>query len=165
MRIAAAVILTLAFAPRARAEQKIAFISVQEVIDESAEGKAAQNQFKVDLDKLQGELEAKRLKLVALSDELEKQSAVLNPEVLEKRRTELQGKQRQFQEATLRSQQALKQQEAKDTQRLLERVKRATALVAEQDGYSVVFQREQVFQFAPADDITNQVIRKMNQGK
>lgn len=152
----------VAAAPLARAD-KIAVVDMQRAIAETTEGKAALAKLKAEVDKKQKELEQKRDELKKMDEDLTKQAAVLKPDVLEKKRQDLQQKLMSWQEAAMRSQRDLQEKEQKATQPIVDKLLRAVGAIADRDKFSLVVRQEVVLWPQHTEmDITNEVIRKAN---
>ena len=70
----------LALAAPAFAEIKIGIVDLQRALNESAAGKKAKEQFKVEFDRMQGSLKGEKDKLDKMKEDLDKQGAVLKPD-------------------------------------------------------------------------------------
>jgi outer membrane protein len=101
-----------------------------------------------------------------MEEEFLKQQSVLQPAAAQKKREELQQKVMQLQDALQRAQQDIGQKEAKVLQPLQDKVLRAIDALARRDNYNMVLRSDVVLwpQQSPMD-ITNEVIRKVNEMK
>lgn len=160
------VLATAGAASTAQAQQKIAIVNIQRAIEESSEGKSAIGSLKTEAERKQKELEQKRDELKKLDEELAKQAAVLKPDVIEKKRQDLQQKFVQLQEAAMRAQRELQEKEMKVTGPLQDKVLRAIAGIAARDKFALVLRSDVVLWPQQSEmDITNEVIRKTNESK
>ena len=160
-----ALTLSLTLGGVARA-QKIAVVNMQQAIETTTDGKAALGKLKSEVEKKQKELEQKRDELKKLDEDLAKQAAILKPDVLEKKKQELQAKMAQWQEAAMRSQKDLQEKESKATQTIVDKLLRAIAAISARDKFSMVVRSEVVLWPQHTEmDITNEVIRKANEMK
>jgi outer membrane protein len=160
-----AMVLPLLCGGVARA-QKVALVNMQHAIEATNEGKAALAKLKAEVDKKQKELEQKRDELKKLDEDLSKQASILKPDVLDKKKQELQQKMVQWQEAAMRSQKELQEKEAKATQPIVDKILRAVGQIAARDKFTMVLRNEVVLWPQQSEmDITNEVIRKANENK
>jgi outer membrane protein len=75
---AAVLVAALAVAgPGWAADFKIGIVDLQRALNESAAGKRAKDQFKVEFDKMQNSLKGEKDRLDRMKDDLEKQSVVV----------------------------------------------------------------------------------------
>jgi outer membrane protein len=163
LSVAGAVMLPGAMA---HAQQKIAIVDIRRAIEETNEGKASIGGLKAEADRKQKELLTKQDELKKLEEDFLKQQSVLQPAAAQKKREELQQKVMQLQEALQRAQQDIGQKEAKVLQPLQEKVVRAIDALARRDNFAMVLRSDVVLwpQQSPMD-ITNEVIRKVNEMK
>jgi outer membrane protein len=146
--------------------QKIAIVNIQRAIEDTSEGKAAIGTLKAEAERKQKELEQKRDELKKLDEELAKQAAVLKPDVIEKKKQDLQQKFVQLQDAAMRAQRELQEKEMKVTGPLQDKVLRAIATIAARDKFTLVLRQDVVLWPQQSEmDITNEVIRKANEFK
>lgn len=163
MGVACSVMLS---AELAHAQQKIAIVDIRRAIEETTEGKASIGGLKAEADRKQKELLSKQDELKKLEEDFLKQQSVLQPAAAQKKREELQQKVMQLQEALQRAQQDIGQKEAKVLQPLQEKVMRAIDVLAKRDNFAMVLRNDVVlWPQQSAMDITNEVIRKVNEMK
>ena len=153
-------------AGKAQAQQKIAIVDIRRAIEESTEGKQSIGGLKAEAERKQKELLTKQDELKKLEEDFLKQQSVLQPAAAQKKREELQQKVMQLQEALQRAQQDIGQKEAKVLQPLQEKVLRAIDGIARRDNFQMVLRSDVLLwpQQSPMD-ITNEVIRKVNEMK
>jgi outer membrane protein len=158
-----AVTLSLAgpLARPALAELKVGIVDLQRALNESASGKKAKDQFKVEFDRMQNSLKGEKDRLDKMKDDLDKQSAVLKPteakakaDEFEKRRTELRRK-LEDSDAELRK----KDQEL--TGDILKELAGVIQEIGERQGYTVILENSSssVLYGAKSIDMTDEVIR------
>ena len=152
--------------PAGKAQQKIAIVDIRRAIEESTEGKQSIGGLKAEAERKQKELLTKQDELKKLEEDFLKQQSVLQPAAAQKKREELQQKVMQLQEALQRAQQDIGQKEAKVLQPLQEKVLRAIDGIARRDNFQMVLRSDVLLwpQQSPMD-ITNEVIRKVNEMK
>lgn len=84
----------LALAAPALAEIKIGIVDLQRALNESAAGKKAKEQFKVEFDRMQGSLKGEKDRLDKMKEDLDKQSAVLKADDRKTKADEFERRQR-----------------------------------------------------------------------
>src|SRR5690606_31802380 len=107
--LALALMLVGALAGSARADLKVGYVDLQRALNESDAGKAAKERFKVQVDKLQGDLKKKKDALDALKEQLEKKASVMKAEEARTLEKDYQRKLRDFELAYKDSQGELQQ--------------------------------------------------------
>lgn len=152
-------------AAEARAQQKIAIVDMQRAVAETTEGRKALADLQSKADKKKKELETRRDEIQKMGEELKKQESVLRPEIFQKKRQEFEQKAMQFQESVMRTEQEFQQEQVKVTQPIQERVYRAINQIAGRDRFNLVLNSAAVIWPQQSEmDITNEVIRKSNEG-
>jgi outer membrane protein len=149
----------------ARAQQKIAIVDIQRAVAETTEGKRVLTDLQGKADKKKKELETRRDEIQKMGEELKKQESVLRPEVFQKKRQEFEQKAMQFQESVMRTEQDFQQEQMRATQPIQEKVYRAINLIATRERFNLVLNSAAVVWPQQSEmDITNEVIRKANEG-
>lgn len=166
MALAGGLTLTsLLYGAAAQAQQKVAIVDMQRAVADSNEGKRILGELQGKADKKKKELEAKRDEIQKMGEELKKQESVLRPEVFQKKRQEFEQKAMQFQESVMRTEQDFQQEQMRATQPVQERVYRAINLIASRERFNMVLSSAAVIWPQQSEmDITNEVIRKANEG-
>lgn len=149
----------------AQAQQKVAVVDMQRAVADTNEGKRILGELQGKADKKKKELEAKRDEIQKMGEELKKQESVLRPEVFQKKRQEFEQKAMQFQESVMRTEQDFQQEQMRATQPIQEKVYRAINLIATRERFNLVLNSAAVVWPQQSEmDITNEVIRKANEG-
>jgi Skp family chaperone for outer membrane proteins len=144
--------------------QKIAVLDVQRVMEESVDGKAIMAKHKVESDRRLKEVEQAREDLRKQGEQLAAQAGVLKPEVLAKRRQELDQKLSQWQETASKVDHELEQQLTTALEPVRQKMLAVVGQLAQSDGFTLVIRADAVVWPAnPAADITAAVLRKMDQ--
>jgi outer membrane protein len=135
---------------------KIAYVDLQRTLSETAVGKKAKKKLEDDKVKKQGELKKKEKELTAFAAELDKQRAVLKPDVLRKREQELQQKYVGLQELYMQLQQDLAKQEAQLVREIFAKAGPIIEKIAKKDGYTLILEKNESAVLFAADgmDIT-----------
>lgn len=166
MALAGGLTLTsLLYGAAAQAQQKVAVVDMQRAVADTNEGKRILGELQGKADKKKKELEAKRDEIQKMGEELKKQESVLRPEVFQKKRQEFEQKAMQFQESVMRTEQDFQQEQVRATQPIQERVYRAITFIATRERFNMVLSSAAVIWPQQSEmDITNEVIRKANEG-
>lgn len=151
----------------ARAEEKIALVSLQAALNTVDEGKAAKDLLKKDYD-------AKIAKLTTMNNEVEKmgkdldsQAAVLSQDAIQQKRKELQTKWLDLQNQRATFEREWRTKEAESTNKILTAMGQMVADLAKKSGYTLVVENSQntVLYSANATDITPTLIAEYNKQK
>ena len=133
-------------APLPVAVAKIGVVDVNKVSTDSAMGKAAQHQIKVQQTKLQKQVEAKRKQLDKFKADTERQLPSLSPQQREAKQREFQKKIEEFQKFGLKSEKELMESQQKLTKGLFEAIGKAADELGRGKGLAaVVINRELLF--------------------
>ena len=144
---------------------RIAYIDVQRVLARSAAGVAAREQLEREKATMQKEMDAKRVELEKLREELEKKGALLTADARRDRQEQFERKRRDaarladdFQKELERKESALLQKVLQEVSGIIERVgkEKNYYLIVEKRGAGVVYA-------APDADLTEEVIRAFDQ--
>jgi outer membrane protein len=141
--------------------QRIAYIDVQRVLARSAAGVAAREQLEREKATMQKEMDAKRVELEKLREELEKKGALLTPEARRERQDQFERKRRDaarladdFQKELEKREQALLQKVLQEISGVIEQIgkERGHYLIVEKRGAGVIYA-------SPEADLTDEIIR------
>jgi outer membrane protein len=144
---------------------RIAYIDVQRVLARSAAGVAAREQLEREKATMQKEMDAKRVELEKLREELEKKGALLTADARRDRQEQFERKRRDaarladdFQKELERKESVLLQKVLQEVSGIIERVgkEKNYYLIVEKRGAGVVYA-------APDADLTEEVIRAFDQ--
>ena len=143
--------------PATAQEARIAAVNSERILRDSQPAKAAQAKLETEFAKRDRELQDTAAKLKAMSDKLDKDTAVLADSDRTRRQRELardfQRKQREFRED-------LNQRRNEELAGVLERANRVIRQIAEQRKYDLIVQ-EAVY-VNPRIDITDEVLKALN---
>ena len=151
-----------AAAPAANGLQRVAFIDVQRVLARSAAGVAAREQLEREKAGMQKEMDAKRVELEKLRDEMEKKGALLTPDARKEKQEQFERKRRDaarladdFQKELEKKESGLLQKVLQDVSGVIERVGK------EKNYYLIVEKRGGGILYGSAEaDLTEEVIRQ-----
>ena len=164
MLVAAGVMRADAAGPAA---QKIAYVDLQRTLNETAVGKAARKKLENDKAKKQAELKKKETEVTTMAAELDKQRAILKPDVLRQRERELQQKYVELNDFYMKLQQDLAKQEAQLVKEIFDQAAPIIADIGQRDGYTIVLEKNEsaVLWAAPSTDITPEVNKRLDAGE
>ena len=154
-------------APGAVAESKglapkIAVIDYQIILRKSSAIKSVREQAEMHRKKLQSEITDKEKKLRADGQALAQQRAVLSPEAFAKRQAELQSKMVEVQSQVQARKRQLEQAFAQADRKFEETVVALVDLIANENGYTLVFNKNPLMYAAPKFDITAMVLKRLD---
>jgi outer membrane protein len=153
------VLLAMAVAGTARAENKLAFVDIQRALNECRAGKQAKADFRVRIERLQGDLEKQQSAVEALKDELQKKGPLMQPEQRQNLEDEYSRKLRDFQDNYKNSRDELQQKDSEITGAIVRDLATVVRELGEKDGYTMVMEKGSLLWAIPSIDITDQVIR------
>ena len=141
--------------------QRIAFIDVQRVLARSASGVAAREQLERDKATMQKEMDAKRVELEKLRDELDKKGALLTADVRREKQEMFERKRRDAARLADDFQKELEKKESLLLQKVLQEVSGIIDRIGKERGYYlIVAKRGAGVVYASAEaDLTDEVIR------
>ncbi len=144
---------------------KVAFVDVQRVLARSAAGVAAREQLEREKATMQKEMDAKRVELEKLRDEIEKKGPLMTADARRDKQDQFERKRRDaarladdFQKELEKKEQGLLQKVLQDVSGVVERVgkQRGLQLIVERRGATVLYG-------AAEADLTDEVIRVYDQ--
>ena len=157
--------LAQAPAPTAGLATRIAYVDVQRVLARSAAGVAAREQLEREKATMQREMDAKRVELEKLREEIEKKGPLMTADARRDKQDQFERKRRDaarlvddFQKELEKKEQGLLQKVLQDVSGVVERVgkQRGLQLIVERRGATVLYG-------APEADITDEIIRVYDQ--
>lgn len=156
-----------ALAPAVSADVKIGIVDLQRALNESAAGKKAKEQFKVEFDRTQGSLKSEKDRLDRLKEELEKQSAVLKDEERKAKAEDFERKRRDLRRKLEDSDAELRKKDSELTGEILRQLAVVIQEIGGRDGYTVILENSSssVLYGAKSIDMTDEVIRTFDARK
>jgi outer membrane protein len=157
----------LALAAPAFAEIKIGIVDLQRALNESAAGKKAKEQFKVEFDRMQGSLKGEKDKLDKMKEDLDKQGAVLKPDDRKAKADEFDRRQRDLRRKLEDSDAELRKKDQELTGDILKDLAVVIQEIGQRDNYTVVLENSSssVLYGAKSIDMTDEVIRSFDARK
>ena len=148
----------------ANAEEKIGFVSFQEVITTSNVGKAQADEFKKIMDKDRASLLEKETDLKKMKEEIEKQRTTLKEDALKKKEAEFEKKVRDFQVSANDFNNDLRQREQEIFRKLIPEIMKIVKSMGEKGKYTMIVDPivSQLPYFDPEHDLTKKVVEEFN---
>jgi outer membrane protein len=145
--------------------QRIAYIDVQRVLARSAAGVAAREQLEREKATMQKEMDAKRVELEKLREEIEKKGALLTVEARRERQEQFERKRRDAARLADDFQKELEKKEATLLQKVLQEVSGVIERIGKEKGYYLIVEKRGagVIYAAQEADLTEDVIRAYDQ--
>ncbi|MEW5879891.1 MAG: OmpH family outer membrane protein [Pseudomonadota bacterium] len=155
----------LALAPSAMQAQelKLGYVNSERILRDSTPARAAAQKLETEFAKRDRELQDMGQKLKAAAERFEKDAPVLAEAERAKRQRELAEMDRELQRRQREFREDLNQRRNEELQALLDRAQRIVRQIAEQEKFDLIVQ-DAVF-FSPRVDITDKVLRALNNGK
>lgn len=155
--------MALAAVPASAQELKIGYVNSERILRDSAPARAASQKLEQEFAKRDRELQDAGAKLKAAAERFEKDAPVLSETDRARRQRELAEMDRDLQRRQREFREDLNQRQREELQGLLERTQRLVKQLAEQEKYDLIVQ-DAVY-FSPRVDITEKVLRALNNGK
>lgn len=151
----------------AEAAEDIAIVDVQRIVNESIIGKAAKSNLEQQVNKAKLKVASMKSDFEKQKADLEKQSSILSGSALEQRREALAKKQVELQRSYQDTQQELARLNDKELGKVVEQVNEVVKELADERGYSFVFEKDKqsVVYAAPRIDITKEIIETLDKKK
>jgi outer membrane protein len=141
---------------------KIGFVNTERIFRDAAPAKAAQAKIEADFKKRDSDLQDMAARLRTMSDQLDKDTAVLSEADRTRRQRELSDLDKDFQRKRREFQEDLNQRRNEELSQILERANRVIKQIAEQENYDLILQEAVVV--SPRVDITDKVLSALNSG-
>ena len=151
-------------APTALAQEfKIGYVNSERILRDSAPARAATQKLEAEFAKRDRELQEMAQRLKAQAERFDKEAPVMAEADRVRRQRELAETDRELQRRQREFREDLNQRRNEELQALLERAQRLVRQIAEQEKYDLILQ-DAVY-FSPRVDITDKVLRALNNGK
>ena len=144
-------------------ELRIGYFSLERVLRDSAPARAAEQRLKTEFARRDRELTELNSALKSAVERYDKEQAVLSETERLRRQRELQDMDREYQRKFREYREDLNQRRNDETQVLIDRAQRVVRQIAEQERLDLVVQ--EVLYFNPRIDITDRVLKVLNNGK
>jgi outer membrane protein len=160
---AGALVAGLATGAASAQELKIGYVDSQRILRDSAPARAATQKLEQEFKKRDLELQEIGAKLKATAERLEKDGPVLTEGDRARRQRELGDLDRDFQKRQREFREDLNQRRNEELQALLDRAQKIVREIATQEKYDLIVQ--DAVHFSPRVEITEKVLRALNNGK
>lgn len=164
MRSAALVLVSLLMASAASADTKIAYVDLQRALNESEAGKKAKDEFKGQVDKLQGSLKRQKDELESMKEKIEKKAAVMKDEERVEIEEDYRKKLRDFERSYKDTQADLQRKDQELTADILKDLQEIIREYGERESYTVILEASGTgFLYgAKSADITDTILEQYN---
>ncbi len=148
----------------ATATEKIGFINMRTVIQESVPGKKGFTEIKAMFEKKKAEITKKEDELKKMRDELDKQKSVLTPEAYQEKETNFQVKVRDYQRFAKDAQDELAAKEQSVTAKLIPEILQVVEGVGKKEGYAAILDLNNpvIVYHDKQDELTKKIIDEYN---
>lgn len=141
---------------------KIGVVDLQKVLEASNAGKAAQNELKVQRDKMQADLKQRGTEIQEIESRMKRESMVMSKEAREEKEREHRIKVSDFQALQRKYQADLQDVERKLMGQLQKEISGLVAEMAKKDGFTLIISNIGVIYSQPAIDLTDRLIQELN---
>ena len=158
-----AVLLLLAGGPAFSADPvKIGVVDLQKILETSNSGKAAQNELKVQRDKMQADMKQRGNEIQEIESRMQREAMVMSRETREEKEREHRIKVSDFQALQRKYQSDLQEIERKLMGKLQAEITSLVGDIAKKDGYLLVISNIGVIYSMPSTDLTERLIQELN---
>ena len=158
-----AVLLLLSGGPASSADPvKIGVVDLQKILETSNSGKAAQNELKVQRDKMQADMKQRGSEIQEIESRMQREAMVMSKETREEKEREHRIKVSDFQALQRKYQTDLQEVERKLMGKLQAEITSLVSDIAKKDGYLLVISNIGVIYSLPSIDITERLIQELN---
>ncbi len=159
-----AIALIFVMTGAAAAAEKIGFINMRTIIQESTAGKKGFAEIKTMYDKKKAEITKKEDELKRLKDDIDKQKAVLTPEAAQEKETNFQVKVRDYQRFAKDAQDELAAKEQNVTSKLIPEILQVVENVGKKEGYTAIIDLNNpvIVYHDKQDELTKKIIDEFN---
>ncbi len=154
----------LASAALAQSTPKIGYVDLQRALNESEAGKKAKDEFKVQVDKLQGQLKKQKDEIDTLKDQLEKKAVVMKEEERANLEDEYRKKLRDFERNYKDSQTDLQKKDNELTGGIIKDLQDIIRDYGEREGYTLILEatNSAVLYGIKTADLTDDIMKQYN---
>ena len=165
--IAGLVLLIMVWANTSFAADRIGFINIQEIIQNSNTGKKAAEEFKKLLDKKQANIKDMENEVKKMKDELDKQGAILTAGARSDKEAAYQRKLRDYQILVDDTNKELQKRDQEYSQKMIPDILKAVRAIAEKEKYTMILDigTMPMPYHDKANDISKKVIEEFNKAQ
>ncbi|RME19288.1 MAG: OmpH family outer membrane protein [Deltaproteobacteria bacterium] len=160
MTAGAVLLFAMAVPVRASAAERIGYVNLSKVFENTEEGKQILGKLKAEFSKRQKELDKKMKAFEEKAKRFQQRQAVLKDEARQQEAQKLAEEQRQLQMLFMQYQQEIDRKKAEALGQFENKVLDVVRRVARRDGLTYVFRQEALIYGPQKMDITNEVIRE-----
>ncbi len=160
-------LLTFVWTANSLATDKIGFINLQEIMQNSDAGKKAAEDFKKFYDKETEDIKTAEKELKKIKEELEKQGSLMTQSSKNEKEAAYQKKMRDYQLLVNDTNEELKKRDQEMTQKLMPGIIKIVRSIAEKEKYTLVIDvaTMPIPYYAKGNDFSNKVIEEFNKTK
>lgn len=156
-------LIALLFSTAVQAKDEFFYVDLQRAVFEVDDGKSAKEKLELLKTSKQKALDEEQTKLKALQESLEKQSAMMTPDVKAKKEQEFAEKLGQLQQLYSNMQRELAEEEMKIQQQIFGKMAEILEGMGNEGTYGqLIFRKDALLWAPPHLDITNELIRRYN---
>jgi outer membrane protein len=157
-------VLLLSHVAVAQGMPKIGYVDLQRALNESESGKRAKEEFKVQVDRLQGSLKKQKDEIEGLKEQLEKKSVVMKEQERGNLEEDYRKKLRDFERNYKDSQADLQQKDNELTGGIIKELQEVIRDYGARDNYTLILESTSsaVLYGAKGADLTDDIIREYN---
>ena len=145
------------------AVDKIAVVDIQKCIELTDEGKEAYRQLKVEVDKIQADLDNREREIEDIRSKLEKGAGVLSESAQLQLQSEMRRQSRSYRELATDSESRIREMERAWSMPIFKRMVTLIKEIGQTGGYDFILPLSSAVYFDPAKEITNEAIRAYNE--
>jgi outer membrane protein len=160
-----AVVVPAGVAPFAAAQEiRIGYVDLQRALNECDAGKKAKEEFKRQVDRLQGDLEKQKQQLESLKEQLEKKALVMKEEERRNLENDYRKRLRDFERSYKDSQGELQMKDNELTGDILRELQKVIQAYGQREGYTLILENSSatVLYSSQDADLTDRVIEQFN---
>jgi outer membrane protein len=168
MKVCTAGVLVLALTTIASAQEiKIGYVDLQRALNECEAGKKAKEDFKRQVDRLQGDLEKQKQQIESLRDQLEKKSLVMKEDDRRNLENDYRKRLRDFERNYKDSQGELQVKDNELTAEILKSLQKVIQAYGQREGYTLILENSSstVLYSNLNADLTDRIIEEFNASK
>lgn len=165
--VAVIMMFVFVWSTSALAVDKIGFINLQEIMQDSVAGKKATEDFKKFYEKETQEIKNAEKELKKMKDDLEKQGSIMTPGSRSEKEAAYQKKMRDYQLLVNDTNDELKKRDQEMTQKLMPGIIKIVRSIAEREKYTMVIDvaTMPIPYYAKESDISKKVVEEFNKVK
>lgn len=160
----AAAMIASSGAGAAAQEIRIGYVDLQRALNECEAGKRAKEEFKKQVDRLQGDLEKQKQQLEALREQLEKKALVMKEEERRNLENDYRKRLRDFERSYKDSQGELQVKDSELTSDILRELHKVIHAYGQREGYTLILENSSstVLYSSQDADLTDRIIEQFN---